>query len=139
MYIVAGLCLVAGCLLTFFLVPSATAAGSSGDGHGNLDTMVEVAPMPVPIIQKHGIKGLVVVDFFLDAPDSKTARKIEKYMPRLRDAYIRGISEFATTEIRIDRPLNLERLDFYLQRETKAVLHEDGIKILFKQAMIQRR
>ncbi len=111
----------------------------SGDGFSDKGTLVAIEPVQVSIIQDLAIQGIFIIDFYVDAPESRAARKLEFLMPRLRDAYLRGINEFANHEIRIERPVNLDRLDLYLIRETEAIMNETGFRILFKQVMVQKR
>lgn len=139
----AGLALLACLMVTPALASgggdSGGGGGEIGDGNGNQGTMISINPMPITIIQNYKILGILMIDFYLDAPDNKVARTTEHFMPRLRDAYLRGLNEFASHEVRIGRPINLDRLDFYLMRETKSVMNRSDYTIYFKQVMVQTR
>ena len=78
-----------------------------------------------------------MVEFYLQAPDQQIANEIHHLMPRLKDAFRTGLSEFAAHEVRMDRAINLERLDQYIAREARNVLHDNRSHVIFRQVMIQ--
>jgi hypothetical protein len=129
-------------VLSFALAVTITTgarASVGGSASGSFDTMVPIDPMPITIIQQAQVKGILMVEFYLEAPNEGVAGHIHHLMPRLKDAFRTGISQFAAQEVRMDRPINLERLDSYISRETASVLHEKGVRVIFKQVMVQRR
>ena len=101
--------------------------------------MVAVVPMPITIIHQAKVQGILMVEFYLQAPNMTEADRIRKLMPRLMDAYRTGLNEFAANEVRIDRPVNLERLELYLNRETRAVMGGKKVRVIYKQIMVQKR
>lgn len=114
-------------------------AESAGGGSGEMDRMVPVDPMPITIIQQGKVKGILMVEFYIEATSIADAGRISQFMPRLADAYRTGLHEFAAHEIRLDRPVNLDRLDLYLTRETRSVLGQKNIHVIFKQIMVQKK
>ena len=132
----AALCLAA----CSFLVPApAEAAGGGAPASGSFDLMVPIETLPITIIQQSQVKGILLVEFYLQAPDEALASRIDHMMPRLKDAFRTGLSEFAAHEIRMDRPVNLARLDGYIARETASVLHDRRARVIFRQVMVQKK
>lgn len=123
--------------------PEEALASSGGDkgggGGGNMDKMVPIAPMPITIIHQARIKGILMVEFYLEAPDMAEADRINQLMPRLMDAYRTGLTEFAVNEVRLDRPVDLDRLELYLNRETRTVTGSKRARVIYKQIMVQRK
>lgn len=121
------------------LPDAAQAAGGGGHGpaSGSFDLMVPMEPMPIPIIQQARVRGILLVEFYLEASDQTVAGHIHHLMPRLKDSLRTGLSEFAAHEVRMDRPVNLERLDLYISREVRNVLHDGRTRVVFRQVMVQ--
>lgn len=117
----------------------ALAEGRGGGGSGEMDRMVALAPMPITIIHQGKILGILMIEIYLEAHDLDEVERINQVLPRLLDAYRTGLSEFAAHEVRLDRLINLERLELYLNRETRSVLGNNGTHVVFKQIMVQTR
>lgn len=117
----------------------ALASSGGGGGGGSMDKMVAIAPMPITIIHQARIKGILMVEFYLEAPDMAEAGRINQLMPRLMDAYRTGLTEFAVNEVRLDRPIDLDRLELYLNRETRTVTGNKGARVIYRQIMVQRK
>lgn len=119
----------------------ARAAGGGGDGGGSggMSRMVPLSPMPITIIHRAKVKGILMIEIYLEAHDIDEVERIYQFMPRLLDAYRTGLNEFAAHEVRLDRLINLDRLELYIDRETRAVLGDNGIHVVFKQIMVQKR
>lgn len=113
--------------------------GGGGGGSGEMDRMVALAPMPITIIHQGKILGILMIEIYLQAHDLDEVERINQVLPRLLDAYRTGLSEFAAHEVRLDRLINLERLELYLNRETRSVLGNNGTHVVFKQIMVQTR
>ena len=118
---------------------AASGGDKGGGGGGGMDTMVPIAPMPITIIHQARIKGILMVEFYLEAPDMAEAGRINQLMPRLMDAYRTGLTEFAVNEVRLDRPVDLNRLELYLNRETRSVIGNKGARVIYRQIMVQRK
>lgn len=120
------------------MLPVSAAHGAGGgSASGSFDLMVPITPSPIPIIQQSRIRGIFMVEFYLQAPDQQVADEINHLMPRLKDAFRTGLSEFAAHEVRMDRAVNLERLDQYISREARNVLHDNRSHVIFRQVMVQ--
>lgn len=114
-------------------------AFAAGGGGGEMDRMVPLAPMPITIIHQAKVKGILMVEIYLEAHDFDEVQRINQFMPRLLDAYRTGLNQFAAHEVRLDRLINLNRLELYIDRETRSVLGNNGIHVVFKQIMVQKR
>lgn len=113
-------------------------SGGTKSGGGGMDQMVAVVPLPITIIHRAKIKGILVVEFYLEAPNMAEAERINTMMPRLMDAYRTGLTEFAVNEVRLDRLVDLDRLELYLNRETRSVIGDKGTRVIYKQIMVQK-
>lgn len=122
-----------------FEVALAASGGGSSAGAGEMGRMIPLAPMPITIIHQTRVKGILMIEIYLQAQDSDEVERIYRFMPRLLDAYRTGLNEFTAHELRLDRLINLDRLELYINRETRGVLGDNGIHIVFKQIMVQKR
>lgn len=114
-------------------------SGGGGGGGGDMDRMIPLAPMPITIIHQGKVQGILMVEIYLETQDVDEADRINQFLPRLLDAYRTGLNEFAAHEVRLDRLINLDRLELYINRETRSVFGDNGIRVIFKQIMVQKR
>jgi hypothetical protein len=123
------------------LTAGAAMAESAGDdaSAGGMNRMVPLDPMPITIIQQTQVKGILMVEIYLEAQDSAEVDRINQSRPRLLDAFRTGLNEFAAHEVRLDRLINLDRMELYLLREIRGVLGDNHVRIIYKQIMVQKR
>ena len=131
--------LMAGVAVSCLVLAMPAQAAGGGKASGSFETMVPLEPMPIPIIQQSRIRGILLVEIYLEAPDQQIAGEINHLMPRLRDSLRTGLSEFAAHEIRLDRPIDLDRLDRYISREAHTILHDKRTHVIFRQVMVQKK
>ena len=129
--------IVAALGLLLWTTPVSAAGGGGSGGSGSFDLMIPLEPMPITIIQQSRVRGILLVEFYLEAADQAMAGEINHLMPRLKDSLRTGLSEFAAHEIRMDRPIDLDRLDQYISREVRSVLHDGRAHVVFRQVMVQ--
>lgn len=128
------------CMALVLFTPAEEAlAKGGGGGSGGMNMMVAITPMPIAIIHKSRVMGILMVEIYLEAPGAAEVDKIHQLMPRLLDAYRTGLNQFTAHELRLDRPVNLARLEIYLNRETRNVLGNKDVHVIYKQVMVQKR
>ncbi len=103
------------------------------------EAWVTVDPMVVTVFKQSRIKGMLVVEFGLDIPDEKMRHHAEGYLPRLQDQWLRTLSDFAMTKVKIGRQANLDALTERLQKTTEKMLGGPGAKVLLLQVMVRER
>lgn len=102
-------------------------------------TWVSVDPVQVAVLRKNRIQGLFLVEFGLDIEDEALRAKATGILPILRDAWLRGMSDFAITRVRVGRQADLDVLTARLQGTTDQVLGKTGAKVLLLQAVVRQK
>ena len=100
---------------------------------------VSVDPVSVAIMRQNRIQGLFLVEFGLDIEDEALRTKATETLPRLRDAWLRGMSDFAITRVRVGRQADLTALTTRLQATTDQMLGAPGAKVLLLQAVVRQK
>ncbi|BCW87239.1 hypothetical protein sos41_03670 [Alphaproteobacteria bacterium SO-S41] len=100
---------------------------------------VSVDPVSVAIMRQNRIQGLFLVEFGLDIEDEALRAKATETLPRLRDAWLRGMADFASTRVRIGRQADLDALTTRLQTTTEQMLGAPGAKVLLLQAVVRQK
>ncbi len=81
--------MVGACL--FGVSNVAVAAGGGAPAEGGGVEFVQLAPLTLPIVDSTGVTQTVNLVVALEVPDAAAAAKVEKYKPRLTDAYIQEL------------------------------------------------
>ncbi len=100
---------------------------------------VSVEPIAVAILRQNRIQGMFLVEFGLDVQDETLRARAQESLPRLRDAWLRNMSDLAATRMRIGRQADLDVLSTRLQTTTDQMLGGAGAKILLLQAVVRER
>jgi hypothetical protein len=98
-----------------------------------------VDPITVAIMRQNRIQGIFLVEFGLDIPDARLHARASATLPRLRDAWLRAMSDFAATRIRVGRQADLDALTQRLQATTDQMLGGAGAQILLQQAVVREK
>jgi len=103
---------------------------------------VKMDPLTLPVINKNGVVQIVNISVTLEVADAEKAKEIEKFSPRLKDAYIQemygalGSKVAMTSNGIVDVSIVKERL----QAITVKVLGEEGgVRSVLLQAIQQRK
>jgi flagellar basal body-associated protein FliL len=138
-------------LLALGLTAPAFAAGGHGGGEPkakpesserkltSAPSWVAVDPVAVAILRQNRIQGMFLVEFGLDIADETLRGQAQETLPRLRDAWLRGMSDFAITRVRVGRQADLDALTTRLQETTDKMLGAPGAKILLLQAVVRQK
>jgi flagellar basal body-associated protein FliL len=97
-----------------------------------------VDPITVAIMRQNRIQGIFLIEFGLDIPDAKLHGRASETLPRLRDAWLRAMSDFAATRVRIGRQADLDALTQRLQATTDQMLAGPGARVLLQQAVVRQ-
>jgi len=100
---------------------------------------VSVDPLAVAILRQNRIQGMFIVEFGLDIEDETLRAKADETLPRLRDAWLRNVSDLATTRMRVGRQADLDVLTTRLQTTTDQMLGGPGAKLLLLQAVVREK
>jgi flagellar basal body-associated protein FliL len=139
------------------LVLAAALAGptfAAGGGHGGAapkpaerserkltssPAWISVEPITVAVMRQNRVKGVFLVEFGLDVEDEALRTRANEILPIMRDAWLRAMSDFAQTRVRIGRQADLDALTTRLQSTTDQLLEKPGAKVLLQQAVVRQR
>ncbi len=100
---------------------------------------ISVEPIAVAILRQNRVDGMFLVEFGLDVEDTALRTRAQETLPRLRDAWLRNVSDLAATRMRVGRQADLDVLTTRLQTTTDQMLGGAGAKILLLQAVVRQR
>lgn len=101
------------------------------------ESYMMIDPFYTSIVEGQRPQGLLMVGIGLDVPDKTLRERIDREMPRLRDAYVRALMSFAAVSARSWRQPNVSDLADRLQTVTDRYLARKGAKVLLAQVMIR--
>ncbi|MCC6921391.1 MAG: hypothetical protein IT548_19535 [Alphaproteobacteria bacterium] len=138
---------IALCLAFAAVAPAAASGGGEAakkpESHDRKLTSsvswVSVDPMIVAIMRQNRVQGIFLVEFGLDIPDEGLRNRASATLPRLRDAWLRAMSDFASTRIRVGRQADLDLLTQRLQTTTDQMLAGPGAQVLLQQAVVREK
>lgn len=81
--------------------------------------------------------GLLMVGIGLDIPNAELRDRVDREMPRLRDAYVRSLMAFAATNARTWRQPDVGDMADRLQTVTDRFLAQKGARVLLAQVIIR--
>lgn len=140
---VLGLLLIAAALAVPAVASEAAPAPKKPDKQErkitSAESWVSVEPIAVAILRQNRIQGMFLVEFGLDIQDEKIRSKANETLPRLRDAWLRNVSDLAATRMRVGRQADLDVLTSRLQATTDQMLGGAGAKVLLLQAVVRER
>ncbi|MBL8642253.1 MAG: flagellar basal body-associated FliL family protein [Alphaproteobacteria bacterium] len=102
---------------------------------------VKIDPLTLPIVNKKGVVQIVNISITLEVEDAEKAKEIEKFTPRLKDAYIQDMygalgSALALTETGV---VEVNTVKKRLNAVTQKVLGNDSVRDVLLQAVQQRK
>ena len=101
------------------------------------ESFVAIDPMYATILEGSRPRGLLMVEFGLDVPDSALRAKVSHALPNLRDAYVRLLIAYGATAVRVFRQPNVEDIAARMQAVTDRVMGEPGAKVLMAQTAMR--
>ena len=104
-----------------------------------LESWVSVYPIAVSIVQDDAARGQLQVWLGMDVVDEALRARAEEIMPRLRDAWISGLSQYASTAVRARKPASIDDVSRLLQSTADQVLGKPGSRVLIGSVIVTMR
>ncbi len=101
------------------------------------DSYMMIDPIYASILDGDHPLGLLMIGIGLDVPDPALRERIDREMPRLRDAYVRNMAAFAGASVRSYRQPDVVLIADRLQGVTDRLLARKGARILLAQVAIR--
>jgi flagellar basal body-associated protein FliL len=101
------------------------------------DSYIMIDPIYSSILDGDHPLGLLMIGIGLDVPDPALRERIDREMPRLRDAYVRNMTAFAGASVRSYRQPDVTLIADRLQGVTDRLLARKGARILLAQVAIR--
>jgi flagellar basal body-associated protein FliL len=98
---------------------------------------IMVDPIYTTIVNDNRAAGLLMVGVGLDVPNPEQRAEVDHSMPVLRDAYVRNLMAFTTTNVRIDAQPDVGAIADRLQAITDRALKKKGARILLAQVALR--
>jgi flagellar basal body-associated protein FliL len=98
---------------------------------------IMVDPIYTTIVNDNRAAGMLMVGVGLDVPNVEQRAEVDRSMPVLRDAYIRSLIAFTTTNVRVDAQPDVSAIADRLQAITDRALKKKGARILLAQVALR--
>jgi len=140
--------LLAGCALALSAAPAALAAAPPAEGasssdsdgrHRNLtssSTYMPLPPLMAAVQSNFRSQGLLQIEAGLEIDDPRLRRRVERYMPRLRNAYVSALTLYAGSYYRFGEVPDADRIAALLQEATNMTLGQEGADVLLGMIII---
>lgn len=103
-------------------------------------TFVKIDPLTLPVVNKTGVVQIVNISITLEVEDAEKAKDVERFAPRLKDAYIQDMyGALSSTTAMTDGVVNVEVVKERLQAITEKIMGEDVVRDVLLQAVQQRK
>ena len=101
-----------------------------------LESWVTVYPIAVSIVQDDKVRGQFQVWLGMDVPDEALRARVEEIKPRLRDAWLSRLSQYASTTLRQRKPANIDDVSRLLQSTADQTLGKPGSRVLLGSVVV---
>lgn len=105
----------------------------------HVESYVSVEPIIAAVQAHNSLRGILHIEFGLEAPRSQTRREIAEAMPRLRDSYASAISVYTGMNYRYGDVPDVERIAAMLQSATDQVIGPEKADVLLAMVIIHGR
>ncbi|RED53370.1 hypothetical protein [Aestuariispira insulae] len=114
------------------------------------ENVVEEAPLPpppefeemdsisIPVIRNGRVMKFVLLKTALELVDSDAREKVERYRPRLKDAYLRELHDYFST-VPVDKPINVRAVTARLMRASRHVLGRGVVTDILIQGVYEKK
>jgi len=96
-----------------------------------------VDPIYTTIVSGDHPVGLLMIGVGIDVPDEKLRGEADHAMPVIRDAYVRNLTAYAATQVRIWQQPDVTVIADRLQRVTDKALGRKGARLLLAQVAMR--
>lgn len=102
---------------------------------------VKMDPLTLPVVNKSGVVQIVNISITLEVADAEKAKEIEKFTPRLKDAYIQDMygALSSATALTTSGVVEVNTVKKRLNAVTQKVLGNDSVRDVLLQAVQQRK
>lgn len=102
-------------------------------------SFVQMSPLVLPIVDKNGVSQIVSLVISLEVKDELSAKEVEKYTPRLKDAYIQDMYGVLTRQAAMEGGVvQVGYIKNRLNMITAKVLGKDKVNDVLLQVVQQR-
>jgi flagellar FliL protein len=119
----------------------AQAAEEKKDAQGEVGgiSFVEMKPLVLPIVDRNGVSQIISLVVSLEVKDPAAAAEVEKYSPRLTDAFIQDMYGILTRQAAMEGGVvQVGYIKSRLNKVTERVLGQDKVKDVLLQVVQQR-
>ncbi|MEA1940781.1 MAG: hypothetical protein U9P68_00905 [Pseudomonadota bacterium] len=125
-------------------------AGGGGGGGGNAsqgeetrrrmitpsETYMPLPPLTATVQANHRARGLLQIEAGLEIDDPQLRRRAERYLPRLRNAWVSALSAYTGMGYRFGDIPDADRISEILQEATDMTLGQEGAEVLIGMVII---
>lgn len=146
-------CGLLAALLTSATGPALAGGGGGGGGGGSSsapaqgeetrrrmitssETYMPLPPLTATVQANHRARGLLQIEAGLEIDDPQLRRRAERYLPRLRNAWVSGLSAYTGMSYRFGDVPDADRIAQILQEATDITLGEEGAEVLIGMVII---
>jgi flagellar protein FliL len=103
-------------------------------------TFVKMDPLTLPVVDKTGVVQIVNISITLEVADPEKAKEVEKFAPRLKDAYIQDMyGALSSTTAMTQGVVDVEVVKKRLNAVTQKIMGDDSVRDVLLQAVQQRK
>ncbi len=100
------------------------------------ETYMPLPPMTATVQANHRAQGLLQIEAGLEISDNRQRRRVEMYMPRLRNAYLSALTIYTGMHYRYGEVPDADRIAQILQEATDITLGQEGAELLIGMTII---
>ncbi len=102
-------------------------------------TFVQMTPLVLPIVDKNGVSQVVNLVISLEVKDAEVAKEVERFQPRLKDAFIQDMYGVLTRQAAMDGGVvQVGYIKNRLNKVTTKVMGKDKVQDVLLQVVQQR-
>lgn len=119
--------------------PPPASSSSEDSRHRNLtssETYMPLPPLTATVQANFRSRGLLQIEAGLEISDDDLRRRVERFMPRLRNAYISALTLYTGSFYQFGDVPDADRIAALLQEATDVTLGESGAQVLLGMIII---
>ena len=98
----------------------------------------EMDSISIPVIRSGRVMKFVLLKTALELGDSDDRDRVERYRPRLKDAYLRELHDYFST-VPVDQPINVRAVTKRLLRASHQVLGRGVVRDILIQGVYEKK
>lgn len=98
----------------------------------------EIDSLSIPVIRNGKVMKFVLLKVAVELTDGDYRTRVQSYMPRLKDAYLRELHGYFAT-VPVDDPINVRAVTKRLMRASARVLGPGVVKDILVQGVYERK